>query len=222
MIILVIVLIIVFIVYDIRKKRNNSVKFPKTLVGILTTLIVVSIVMSIIRSHIESKTNKMLEESNYNKVDSISLTSLDFNGIKFNYPNSWLVEKKVIQEKLIFQVSVESNQVHSGSICVVVLSKKEAEPTETILSLIESIKQPLPNSQTTKDKIYTEGKIYDITYNGLKSKSMDYYIESEGKTYGNITCFNNLGNTILVLKQSNLKTKLVNDFIDLEKSLKID
>ena len=76
------------------------------------------------------------------------------------------------------------------------------------------------------NKVYYNVEFSAITpseFNNISSETVDYVGESLGEKFqGHITSFNINEKTVLMLKHSDSKTKLDNDFRVMEESLKIE
>ena len=92
----------------------------------------------------------------------------------------------------------------------------ELSPNEMILNTIEGMKE----EPTHKNAVV--GDVNNTSFKGLNSQSLDFTVTLMGETfYGRMTSFNSNGNTILMLKQSDSKTKLETDFKIMEESFEI-
>lgn len=93
----------------------------------------------------------------------------------------------------------------------------ELSPNEMILNTIEGMKE----EPTHKNAVV--GNINNTSFKGLNSLSVDFTVTLMGETfYGRMTSFNSNGNTILMLKQSDSKTKLETNFKIMEDSFEIN
>jgi len=218
------------VIYFQGKKKienENIVKFPIVLV----IFIGISLIGSIVQYTLETKNRKFIQEysknndllnldtySNQNETKEKSqLLSLAYNGVSFSYPENWTLEKEVLQDELAFQINCEKKGYNSSEILAITWLKMELSPNEMILNTIEGMKE----EPTHKNAVV--GNINNTSFKGINSQSVDFTVTLMGETfYGRMTSFNSNGNTILMLKQSDSKTKLETDFKIIEESFKIN
>lgn len=217
------------IIYFQGKKKienENIVKFPIVLV----IFIGISLIGTIVQYTLETKNRKFIQEYSKNNdllnLDTYSkqeettneksqLLSIVYNGVSFSYPDNWSLEK-VVQDELAFQINCEKKGYNSSEILAITWLKMELSPNEMILNTIEGMKE----EPTHKNAVV--GDVNNTSFKGLNSQSLDFTVTLMGETfYGRMTSFNSNGNTILMLKQSDSKTKLETDFKIMEESFEI-
>lgn len=218
------------IIYFQGKKKienENIVKFPIVLV----IFIGISLIGTIVQYTLETKNRKFIQEYSKNNdllnLDTYSkqeettneksqLLSIVYNGVSFSYPDNWSLEKEVLQDELAFQINCEKKGYNSSEILAITWLKMELSPNEWILNTIEGMKE----EPTHKNAVV--GDVNNTSFKGLNSQSLDFTVTLMGETfYGRMTSFNSNGNTILMLKQSDSKTKLETDFKIMEESFEI-
>ena len=218
------------IIYFQGKKKienENIVKFPIVLV----IFIGISLIGTIVQYTLETKNRKFIQEYSKNNdllnLDTYSkqeettneksqLLSIVYNGVSFSYPDNWSLEKEVLQDELAFQINCEKKGYNSSEILAITWLKMELSPNEMILNTIEGMKE----EPTHKNAVV--GDVNNTSFKGLNSQSLDFTVTLMGETfYGRMTSFNSNGNTILMLKQSDSKTKLETDFKIMEESFEI-
>lgn len=218
------------IIYFQGKKKienENIVKFPIVLV----IFIGISLIGTIVQYTLETKNRKFIQEYSKNNdllnLDTYSkqeettneksqLLSIVYNGVSFSYPDNWSLEKEVLQDELAFQINCKKKGYNSSEILSITWLKMELSPNEMILNTIEGMKE----EPTHKNAVV--GDVNNTSFKGLNSQSLDFTVTLMGETfYGRMTSFNSNGNTILMLKQSDSKTKLETDFKIMEESFEI-
>lgn len=218
------------IIYFQGKKKienENIVKFPIVLV----IFIGISLIGTIVQYTLETKNRKFIQEYSKNNdllnLDTYSkqeettneksqLLSIVYNGVSFSYPDNWSLEKEVLQDELAFQINCEKKGYNSSETLSITWLKMELSPNEMILNTIEAMKE----EPTHKNAVV--GDVNNTSFKGLNSQSFDFTVTLMGETfYGRMTSFNSNGNTILMLKQSDSKTKLETDFKIMEESFEI-
>lgn len=218
------------IIYFQGKKKienENIVKFPIVLV----IFIGISLIGTIVQYTLETKNRKFIQEYSKNNdllnLDTYSiqeettneksqLLSIVYNGVSFSYPDNWSLEKEVLQDELAFQINCEKKGYNSSEILSITWLKMELSPNEMILNTIEGMKE----EPTHKNAVV--GDVNNTSFKGLNSQSLDFTVTWMGERfYGRMTSFNSNGNTILMLKQSDSKTKLETDFKIMEESFEI-
>ncbi|NCD07369.1 MAG: hypothetical protein EOL97_14750 [Spirochaetia bacterium] len=218
------------IIYFQGKKKienENIVKFPIVLV----IFIGISLIGTIVQYTLETKNRKFIQEYSKNNdllnLDTYSkqeettneksqLLSIVYNGVSFSYPDNWSLEKEVLQDELAFQINCEKKGYNSSEILAITWLKMELSPNEMILNTIEGMKE----EPTHKNAVV--GDVNNTSFKGLNSQSLDFTVTLMGETfYGRMTSFNSNGNTILMIKQSDSKTKLETDFKIMEESFEI-
>lgn len=212
-----------------RKMENeNIVKFPIVLV----IFIGISLIGSIVQYTLETKNRKFIQEysknndllnlDKYSKQEETTnetsqLLTLDYNGVSFSYPDNWSLEKEVLHDELAFRINCEKKGYNSSEIFAINWVKMELSPNEMILNTIEVLKE----EPAYKNSVM--GNINNTSFKGLSSQSVDYTVTLMGETfYGRMTSFNSNGNTIIMLKHSDSKTKLETDFKIMEESFEIN
>jgi len=219
------------VIYFQGKKKienENIVKFPIVLV----IFIGISLIGSIVQYSIETKNRKFIQEysknndllnlDKYSKQEETTnetsqLLTLSYNGVSFSYPDNWSLEKEVLQDELAFQINCEKKGHNSSEILAITWLKMELSPNEMILNTIEGMKE----EPTHRNAVV--GNINNTSFKGLNSQSVDFTVTLMGETfYGRMTSFNSNGNTILMLKQSDSKTKLETNFKIMEDSFEIN
>lgn len=219
------------VIYFQGKKKienENIVKFPIVLV----IFIGISLIGTIVQYTLETKNRKFIQEysenndllnlDKYSKQEETTnetsqLLTLAYNGVSFSYPDNWSLEKEVLQDELAFQINCEKKGYNSSEILAITWLKMELSPNEMILNTIEGMKE----EPTHKNAVV--GNINNTSFKGVNSQSVDFTVTLMGETfYGRMTSFNSNGNTILMLKQSDSKTKLDTDFKIMEESFEIN
>lgn len=210
----IIILIIVLIVYYIRKSKSEKpVKFPKVTVIILSIATAITIVTSTISSY---SRNYILENADY--INSSKIKKFDFKGLSFEYPGNWSVDKEVIEDNLAYHVVCEKNGNNSSEILTITWLTYESSSSE-LVDFIENVMESMKEEISHRNA--KTGNIYNSNYIGISCKSVDFSGSLLNEQYyGNISAFNLNGNTFLVLKQSDKKSKLNSEFKIIEESLK--
>lgn len=197
----------VFTFYILKNKveNNNKVKLPTSFTVIIAIMVAISV----------------LQYSSTNKKDAINetheLMTVSYNGISFKYPNNWDIQKNNLEEGLMYQIYCQERGDNTVNFFSIILMGYEMSPDYWISGTIDEMKN---------NKVYYNVEFSAITpseFNNISSKTVDYVGESLGEKFqGHITSFNINEKTVLMLKHSDSKTKLDNDFRVMEESLKIE
>jgi hypothetical protein len=219
-----------FIYFLLKKKfgNENKVKFPIALV----ILMGIALIGGIITKTLEYKNKKMVEQlyseiSNLDNSTSIEeyesrevFNELNFNGLSFCYPENWKVGTEVLQENLGFQVSCEKKGLSSDMIFVVWLRGTNfGTTTEMIENSIAGINEEM----SAYNAKATAGNMHKSNFKGNEAVALDYTITLFGeKTYGKLVSFIMNGNTVVITKQSDEKSKLLTEFQTIEESFNLE
>lgn len=159
-------------------------------------------------------TNSNTSNTSTNNVKNLSF---DYQGISFDYPNNWKVEKEEVQQNLAYQVYCEKKGINSSETILFSLLNIKTEPREMIQTAIEGIKEE-PTCKKIKIK-----PIYTVTYNDISAIRSDLNFLFFGeKQYVSIISFISNDKTILIMKQTESIAKLTSEFKIIENSLKIE
>ncbi|MDR2206912.1 MAG: hypothetical protein LBE36_12245 [Flavobacteriaceae bacterium] len=142
---------------------------------------------------------------------------LNYNGLSFSYPDGWEIEKEVLEEDLGFSVTCEKKGLEYSEIFSVTWFKTtDTTPEEILESMLEGMKQ------SSYGKKIEVGSLYDSNFKGLDAVSKDYNLTLFGETsYGRLTSFVMNGNTTIISKSSDSKSKLDTEFQMIEESFKL-
>ncbi len=152
---------------------------------------------------------------NYN--NSVQNLPFSYQGISFEYPDNWKVEKEELQQDLAYQINCEKKGINSSEIISITWINMEMEPREMIQNTIEGMKEEPTHKNSNVKPIYT------TVYKGLDAVKSDFDLVLFGEKYfGRIISFNSDGKTILILKQSDNINKLDSEFKIVENSLRIE
>ncbi|MHA1748357.1 MAG: hypothetical protein ACTSYF_06895 [Promethearchaeota archaeon] len=141
--------------------------------------------------------------------------SYSYAGISFDYLKKWKIEKKELQEDLVYQINCDKEGLNSSEIISITWLNMVMDTQEMIQNAIEGMKE---------EAIYKNSQVKSIIskyYKGFNAVSVDFDFVLFGKKYfGRIISFNTKGKTILILKQTDKIEKLDTEFKIIENSLK--
>jgi len=159
-------------------------------------------------------TNNTISNTLNNNVKNIAFS---YQGISFEYPDNWQVEKEELQQDLAYQINCEKKDINSSEIISITWLNMEMEPREMIQNMIEGMKEEPTHKNSNVKPIST------IVYKGYNAVKADFDLVLFGeKFYGRIISFNSNDKSILILKQTDNIDKLDSEFKEVENSLKIE
>lgn len=184
-----------------------------------------SILLFLVSLFIPANTELIETLDSFNANNKISSTfnknvenlSFSYQGISFEYPDNWKVEKEELQQDLAYQINCEKKGINSSEIISITWLNMEMEPREMIQNTIEGMKEEPTYINSNVKPIYTT--VYK-GYNAVKS-DFDLILFGE-KYYGRIISFNSNGKIILIIKQTDDIDKLDSEFKIVENSLRIE
>lgn len=140
--------------------------------------------------------------------------SVSYQGVSFDYPDNWKVEKKMLLENVIYQINCVKNGNETAGFISIISMNVQFELRELMQLAIKSMKTPLSHKNANVKPFY------NIVYNSSNALRTDYDVELSGiKVYGQITTFNSNNKSFTVLKQTDSISKLDSEFKVVESSL---
>lgn len=204
--------------------RENVKEIKKK--TILWIILLVSFLLYFILLLFNSANTELIETleslNSKNNISSIlnkETQNLQFSyqGISFEYPDNWIVEKEVVEQDFLYQINCKKKDINSPDIISITWVKMEVEPQETIQNTIERMKDELIFKNSNVKPIYS------ITYLGYDAVKCDFdFVFLNEKSFGRIISFNSNGKTILIIKHTDDLNKLDSEFKTIENSLKIE
>ncbi len=201
------------------KENVNEIKRKPTFWIILT----ISILLFIVSLFIPANT-ELIETIDSFNTNNISRTyksneqniPFSYQGISFEYPDDWKVEKEELQQDLAYQINCEKKGSNSSEIISITWLNMEMEPREMIQNTIEGMKE-VPTHKNSNIK-----PIFTTVFKGYDAVKADFDLVLFGeKYYGRVISFNSNDKTILILKQTDNLDKLDSEFKIVENSLEI-
>jgi hypothetical protein len=148
--------------------------------------------------------------------NALNISTLNYKGLTFSYNDLWNISKRVLQDNTAFQVNCERKGFNNTGISINWV-RMIVSPKNRIENIVETMKED-PNYMNL-----SFGTINNLQCNGEDRLYVDCSFVFYGqRIYGRTTSFNSNNNTILVVKQSDIKEKLDDEFVIIEESLNID
>jgi uncharacterized RDD family membrane protein YckC len=198
-----------------KEKFGNRKTISIVILGISILLFIASVIIPTNSKLIDNLYSSISSDSNSKPVEEIIKSqTYSFDGISFEYPSNYKVEKEELQKDLAYQINIEKKAMNSSEIISITWLNMKLDNREMIQNTIAGIKdQPTHKNANVNSIIQTN-------YKGFKSLSADFnVIIMNEKYYGKILSFNTKNKTILILKQTDEINKLDTEFITIESSI---
>jgi hypothetical protein len=210
--------IVIYFYLEYKREHENRIGFPTVIVVLIGISIVYAIVKFSMQTRIDNYFNKHKEEIEKrfwdDKKEDKLFREFSWNGLSFSYLGLWEIEKDVLEENYCYYVSCSED---NESIVIAWRYNIDSPLTTLIYDWLDEFREdPVVGYLKT-------GKIFDSTFNDLKSKSVnfEYVYSNQMNIYGNLTVFISNGCSVMVMKQSTFKEDLDTCFKMIESTIRI-
>ncbi len=195
-------------IVEVKRKPISWIIFASSFLLFIVTLFILVNTVSI-------ETLDSFNISNFSNTYKADAQKIPFSyqGVSFEYPDNWKVEKVELQQDLAYLISCEN----PSAIISIIWINMDMEPKEMIQNTIENIREN-PTCEYSNAK-----PIYTTVYNGYDAVKSDVdYVFLGENNYSRIISFNLNGKTFLITKETDNINKLDSEFKIIENSLRIE
>jgi hypothetical protein len=230
--------IVIYFYLKYKREHENRIGFPTVIIVLIGISIVYAIVKFSMQTRIDNYFDEHMEDIEKgflgNEKEDMKIfdrekeeiekelfgdkkrdklfNKFSWNDLSFSYPKSLKIEKNVVKENSFYQVLCTGD---NELIVIAWVYNTDVSLTKLIYDWLKSFR---------KKAVYLKtGKIFDSTFNDLKSKSMnfEYLYSDQINFYGNLTAFISNGCSVIVMKQSIFKEDLDTCFKMIESTIRI-
>lgn len=216
-----------FIIFSHLTKKmanENQVKVSP----ILFFVLVISLFLSIYKYSLDSKIQVISAKKPEKNVSLLAIAManqeknadsqpqinrFNFKGLTFLYPEGWRVTKEELNKGLVYHVYCENHENSNTEIISFTWSSVELALDDMLQFIVEGMREDFPNSDVEF------GQKSNKTIKGVFARGFSYSGHLKGQPFhGEVAAFRINGNSILMSKQSNVKSRLETGFKTIESS----
>lgn len=152
-----------------------------------------------------------------NELESPRALKISYEGLTFDCSENWDVQPELIEAGVSFQVVCQHKGMHSQQVFMVIVIKGLIDPEEWLDESVTLLQQ---------DETYQKAYFFKTNREDFQEEEAwvrRFKGEIAGvQYYGRMTAFFRGEHTLMILKQSNSLSSLVNDFALMENSLRME